>query len=441
MKKSHWFALTLTLGLLVVLLGVAGGRLARLVSAEQAAPGKEPGKTALAPQLSLWFINIRVADSIDNLEPAVAYNSNHDEYLVVWWDDQGSTYAVYAQRVDSDGTLKGSQPITVVHSSGYKNWQPDVAYSPTHDEYLIVYTYEASASDYDVWARRVAWDGSWMSSEIRINGDSDIQWNPAVAYNSDADEYLVVYENWWAGGLRDIAAQRVRASDGALQSWRNIATGTGELRTYPDVAYDPAQNYYLIAYTYQSSAGADGDIFGKVTSWNMGYLSNEIQIINNTNLQDDVALAASENEYLAVWQDGPSTSWRTIYGRRISGDGSLPSNPFLIAEHTNKVLAAPAVGYGAGYGYLVTWEYDTQATSDYDIYARYVMPGQDQAAGEEFAIDDGDAAQRNPAVACNSIGDCLLVEQDNYGVTDYEIRGRFVWPYHVYLPITLRNYQ
>jgi hypothetical protein len=34
-----------------------------------------------------------------------------------------------------------------------------------------------------------------------------------------------------------------------------------------------------------------------------------------------------------------------------------------------------------------------------------------------------------------------VVEEDNWpSPGDYEIRGRFVRPYHVYLPLTLRNY-
>jgi len=95
--------------------------LARPVS-EKASPA-----TLLSPILGS-FINIWTTDSVDNLAPAVAYNSNHDEYLVVWYNDQGGgTWDIYAQRVDGDGTLLSW--FTVATNAGKKNWQPDVAYN------------------------------------------------------------------------------------------------------------------------------------------------------------------------------------------------------------------------------------------------------------------------------------------------------------------------
>jgi hypothetical protein len=444
MKKACWFVLALTLGLIVALFGVAGGGLTRPVNADDAGPGEGfGGAVTLAPQLGS-FIDIWV-DDVENYTPAVAYNSNHDEYLVVWENYRPATATrdIYAQRVGSDGSLKSW--FCVVHASGSENWQPDVSYSPTQDEYLIVYTYEVNANDYDLWARRVSWNGSSIYSEFAINQDADYQLNPSVAYNSQDDEYLVVYENWWSGGMHDIDARRVRASDGTPlgnASGVNIATGAGELRSAPDVAYNAARNEYLIAYTYQSGPTADGDIYGKVASANLGTLSGEIQILWNANLQNSVAVTAGPDEYLAVWQDGPSSTYRTIYSRRVSGTGTTPDPSFVIADHSN-VLAEPAVGYGSGYGYLVTWAFDT-GSAVYDVYGRYVMPGQSSAAGNEFTIDGTAHSQEEPAVACAPSGDCLVVEEDNYEspatAGDYEIRGRFVEPYNVYLPLILRNY-
>jgi len=274
-----------------------------------------------------------------------------------------------------------------------------------------------------------------MSAEFAINIEFNKQWYPAVAYNSQDDEYLVVYENYWVGGLRDIAAQRVRASDGAWLSWRNIATAPGTVRRLPDVAYNAARNEYLIAYTYQYQP-TDGDIYGKVASSNLGTLSSEIHIVDNAFDQDGVALAASPNEYLAVWEDGPSSTYRTIYGRRVSGTGAL--QPFIpIADHSGQACVEVAVAYGPIYGYLVTWRY-IPAASVWDVYGRYVQPGQNQAGGNEFAIDKGTDSQKSPALACGLSGDCLVVEEDNWPGSDYEIRGRLAMAHHLYLPLVIK---
>jgi hypothetical protein len=427
MKKTRCFKLALTLVLLMPFVAALAGGLTQSAKA-----GKEPGVSQappLGPFIDIWL------DTVDNYNPALAYNSKHDEYLVVWENDRGATRDIYARRVAGDGTPLSQ--FTVVSNANKWNYLPDVAYSSAQDEYLIVYTYQFSASDYDIWARRVKWDGSWMSAEIAIDTNPDKQWYPAVAYNSQNHEYLVVYENYWAGGLRDIAAQRVRASDGVLLSWRNIATAPGTVRRLPDVAYNAARNEYLIAYTYQYQP-TDGDIYGKVASFNLGTLGSEIHIVDNTYDQDGVALAASPNEYLAVWVDGPSSTHRTIYGRRVSGTGTL--QPFIpIADHSGQACVEPAVAYGPFYGYLLTWRY-IPTTSVWDVYGRYVKPGQNQAGGNEFAIDNGLYSQKSPALACGLSGDCLVAEEDNWPGGDYEVRGRFVTAQRVYLPLMLKSY-
>ncbi|MFL7793566.1 MAG: hypothetical protein AB8I69_15600 [Anaerolineae bacterium] len=406
------------------------------------------GMAMQAPPLTL-FINIWV-DDVDNRKPAVAYNSKHDEYLVVWANDRGATRDIYAQRVASDGTLKSW--FCVVSDANQWNFLPAVAYNPTQDEYLIVYTYQVNTDDFDVYARRVKWNGADLDQpqyqEFYINIDSDKQWYPAVAYNSTNDEYLVVYENYWADGRRDIAAQRVSGvfgggpGGGQLLSWRNIATAPSTVRRLPDVAYNAARNEYLIAYTYQAGA-TDGDICGKVATFDLGTLSIEIYIEANTDDQDAVSLAAGPDEYLVVWEDGTwGTSDYDVYARRVSGDGVLqgPSGGFSIASDTLDSHIEPDVAYGNVYGYLVTWRYASGGMTGDDVYGRFVEPGQDVPSDSQFVIDNDISSQREPALACSTQGECLVVEEDDWPGGDYEIRGRIVLAYHVYLPLVLRDF-
>lgn len=419
------FALFLIVTIVILVGGIGVQRKGSTLAAPQT------GITSLAPPLE-DFIHIWTGDGVDNLAPAVAYNSLHDEYLVVWENDRGATHDIYARRVSGDGQVLSW--FTIVSNANYWNWLPDVAYNPVADEYLVVYTYNSVSTGNDIWGRRVAWNGSSMSTEIPIAVDAGSQWYPAVDYNSQNDEYLVVYENDWGGGLRDIAAQRVDA-DGALLSWRNIASDPNTVRRLPDVAYNAAQNEYLIAYTYDFPT--DGDIWGKVASANLGTLGAEIFIVDNTNNQDGVSLAAGPNEYLAVWEDGPQTATeRTIYSRRVSATGAL--SPLIpIATHTGEFCIEPAVAYSPIFGYLITWRY-VPTTGVWDLYGRYVNAGQDLVSSDEFVIDDDPHAQKSPALDCSTAGDCLVVEEDNSSMTgpvDYEIRGRLVRPFQVFIPV------
>jgi len=70
-----------------------------------------------------------------------------------------------------------------------------------------------------------------------------------------------------------------------------------------------------------------------------------------------------------------------------------------------------------------------------------VMPGQDSPSGDWFNIHGFIESHRSPAQACAPSGDCLVAMEDNLYEGDYEIRGRFVMPHRVYLPMILKNYQ
>jgi hypothetical protein len=430
--KNKLLVLILLVGF-SILSGVAFSVIAHPVEADSVVSGTS---IKLSPFINIWL------DDVDNYLPAVAYNSRHNEYMVIWYNDRGPTRDIYARRIRADGTLLSS--FTVTHNLNFWNYDPDIAYSPIHDEYLVVWTYKSSLTGTDIWARRVSWDGSWLGSEFAIGrpDKSGDQASPAVAYNDQADEYLVVYENRW-GGTRDIDAQRVRASDGAVLSWRNIATGSGSLRHHSDVAYSPASNSYLITYWYQPSSSVDpGDVLGKLASSNLVHLSGEINICVDTNNQKFPTVAASTGEFLVAWEDSPHFTATGIYARRIASDGTLlgPSGGFWITGITDQHNGSPVVASGSASGYLITW-YRRMGASNWDVFARLVRPGHDSGFNSEFAVDNDVGVQWDPVAACSTIGDCLVVEEDNNSAgNDFEIRGRLVMFEKVFLPLSVKGY-
>jgi hypothetical protein len=92
---------------------------------------------------------------------------------------------------------------------------------------------------------------------------------------------------------------------------------------------------------------------------------------------------------------------KDIYTQRVSGDGAPQgsSGGFPVAGATSNLYVESDVAYGMGYGYLVAWTHDATGSSDYDVYARYVLPGRDVASGGEFVIDATAHDQEKPSVA------------------------------------------
>ena len=441
--KKHWLSGVL-LGLTVALFLTGGVGLHRSVSA-----GRLQGP--LGYPLPGPFIGIQV-DSKENHQPAVAYSGDRAEYLVVWTTHQDTfTWDIWARRVGSDGIVKGPSEFCVATSEAKKRSEPAVAYNPVRDEYLIVYTYEFGASDYDIKATVVSGDLSWKTSEYSIYSPLGIQWTPQVAYNSEDDEYLVVWGNVWGDGRHDIYAQRLQGDGSLLPGPATIATDATELRSIPDVAYNAARNEYLIAYNYSpSSISTESNIYGKVASANLGEMSpSEIHICDNTRDQGSLAVAAGPDEYLVAWTDENTTTTQyDVFARRLSGDGGTPLGPsdgFPIAQFPSGSSYLPDVDYGRIYEYMVTWHSDQPSWLD-EVYGNYVLSGRDEVSGLPFGVNGGmGSSQCNPAVACTPIGECLVVSEDNldwptWTQKDYEIRGSFILPWRVYVPIVLRNF-
>jgi hypothetical protein len=124
-------------------------------------------------------------------KPAVTYNSISGEYLVVWADGFAQ-----AARVRFTGSVIGG--IALSEPGGSKNFS-DVA-SDTSGGYLAVWDAPAGDDLTVVMGRELSSLGEPHSIQWALSDPSgqNISY-PALAYNPQADAYLVVWDVWVAG--------------------------------------------------------------------------------------------------------------------------------------------------------------------------------------------------------------------------------------------------
>jgi hypothetical protein len=437
MKKesAEGFILSLLFSLLVLF--ISG--LFQTAAAQLESPG------LAAPKLGN-FIDIRV-DNLPNETPAIAYNSQHNEFLVVWAEEVvPGRREIYGQRTGLDGALHGNA-IRIAYDSSVDCWSPAVAYSPTHDKYLVVFTQKITSNvDFDIRAKFVSWDGGSINEIIIDTSSNTRHWYPAVSYNQQSDEFLVIYEYYKTGtDGREIIAQRRKASDGSqLGVTSTIAGGTGEVRRIAKVAHNSTRNEYLLAYTYAANTTT---IVNRIRMKRLSadlssVLTNETEL-TTVDYADGVSLAAGPDEYLAVWNEGASPSdTQKIWGRRINGNGTL--GPFIkIADHAPQSCIEPAVAFGPILGYSLSWRCNN-AGNFWEVFGRFLKGGENTPSGNEFGFIDNVSLirqQRSPAVACGASGTCLAVMEDIQCcdfLSDYDIRGRLILPNLIHLPLIKR---
>ena len=366
----------------------------------------------------------------DQVDPAIAYNSQTDQYLVVWEDHHwgfGTDWDIYGQRVAADGSTVGGG-LGISYEGSNHRLAPDVAYNPVLNEFLVVWEYEFSATDHDIYGQRVASDGTLIGGQIGIATPTDLDSHPAIAFNAADEEYLVVWERRVGSdefAQHDLYGQRLSIT-GTLQGGAiAIATGLTD-DSAPAVAHGSASNQYLVV--WQENIGGDYDIKGQRISGNGSLVGGVITLcgVSYDQVKPRLAFNDSANGFLAVWEDHRAAGWY-IYGQRVNADGALAGGNFAISGDGTKSRLNPDVAYKAAIReYLVAFEYEYSA-SDHDVYRRRVA--------SDATLPDSDAAvsaassnEGRPSVAADKGQGYLVAWEDgrNSATMGVDIYGDIV---------------
>lgn len=270
------------------------------------------------------------------------------------------------------------------------------------------------------------------SAAFRISDQSVDAVHPSVAYNSTRREYLVVWHNDRPGN-DDIQAQRLSATGARMGAAFYISAGPGAERRFADVAYNSADDEYLVTWVHNDGMW-DSIMARRVSGTGQVLGTAEIAITSPTNLSTPaapaVAYASTANRYLVVWSEvfHPTVA-QSIRGQVISPVGGLEGASFAISEGS-EVRRAPDIAYNRGRNeYLVVWQIQAGGQPK-DIHARRVTgTGQPlQPAAIEVARYTADST--SPAVAAiataGADGVYLVAWQLQYAPGDSDVYAREV---------------
>lgn len=324
--------------------------------------------------------------------PEIAYNSSANEFLVVWQADGLATdneFEIFAQRATASGEAIG--PVVRISTTGADGDatraadHPAVAYNPQADEYLVAWDADGLTKDneFEIFVQRVSGAGTEIGSDRRISttgADGDATRDastPAIAANARTGEYLVV---WEADGLatddeHEVFAQRLDAAADDLGPDQRI-----------------------------SVTGADGDATRDVFT-------------------PTVAYNAKTNEYLVAWQaDALATDDEfEIFGQRLSATVTAAATPIRISTtasdgDANRAATEPSIAANSSTGeYLVGWHADGLATdNEFEVFAQRLSAASTAIDGRlrvSTTAADGDSTRGafSSAIAYDPAADEYLV--------------------------------
>jgi hypothetical protein len=397
----------------------------------------------LGDRIGYNFI-IRNDIGLDEERPAVAYSSQREEYLVVWYNDRPGNDDIRGQRVSKNGTYLGG-PFYISAGAGADRRYPKVAYNSKNDQYLIVWEHNDGLWN-SIRARRVSGPGVVLdNTDIIITSGSNIitPAGPVVEYAYTSDKYLVVWEETFhpIPIQRDIVGRVVSSSGTPEGSQFVISKDPGNVpRESPDLAYNRKRNEYLVVWQQYHSASIDKIIGRRVTGGGAPLNPAEVVIFYTTMTSANPSVAAlpnaaPEGQYLVVFELEYTPIDINIYSRFVSGEGVVGAGQYFAGSTEDETN--PSVGGSESANeYLVVWTRPTTPPIVYDyIEGRTITPA-GHMGGNKFV--GGFPLADNAVVSSGPMGDFLVAFKDQQPPSvDSGIYGQ-LWGNRTYLPIVLR---
>ncbi|KAA0233412.1 MAG: hypothetical protein JJLCMIEE_02822 [Acidimicrobiales bacterium] len=289
--------------------------------------------------------------SQDALFPSVAYNSDLNEYLVVWQGDRvllrsgAPEEEIYAQRLSATGGEKA--PEARISTTGpygdtaYQAVMPDVVHNPVVDEYFVVWSATDGGATYgtEIFSQRLgagpANAGTEIGTDKRVTyvtpdpTTENSAVTPAVSFDPTELRYLVVWgdsrvvngaedsevwaqalhanSNWWAGKAAGPPTQLSQ-------------TGPGGIATVPDVVYNAAAKQHLVVFAAQEK-GEQPAVYGQATN-SSGEPTGADDFAISTMpfaIYPSVAYGSKPNQYLAIWTGAfDEETYFEIWARKVA---------------------------------------------------------------------------------------------------------------------------
>jgi hypothetical protein len=390
--------------------------------------------------------------------PAVAYNPTANEYLVVWSGDDNTAplvdqeFEIFGQRLDgTTGAQIGPNDFRISDmgpdgNTNFGAFVPDVAYNPTADQYLVVWSGDDNGgrlvdNEFEIFGQLLSAQGGHVGvndfsiSVMGPDGDANFDaFNPAVAIVPSALEYLVVWEGDdnilpLVDNEFEIFGQRINAPTGDPIGF-NVRisdmgpNGNTSFGTFnPAVVGNPSTQQFLVVWSGDDDGGGlvqgEFEIFGQLIAFGAHVGQNDFRISDmgpdgNPNadaFRPAVAYNSISNEYLVVWSGDDQTGSLVneefeIFGQRLDGTtvAQVGPNDFRISDmgpdgDANFDASDPAVAYDATANeFLVAWHGDDNTPTtvsrqrlvdqEFEIFAQRLTATGAEVGTNDFRLSD-----------------------------------------------------
>ena len=322
--------------------------------------------------------------TVEQQEPDVAYNPVTNQFLVPYVvAPSGETTKISAAIVAGNGTP--GPFVSIATSTSCDEYHPAVACDPTTGEYLVAYEREYQLDKTiwrEVWAQRVQRDGTLIGSPMQMSNPGTHSLECAVA--CAGGQFLVVWSERTTSGKGRILGRVIQCGYPAKTTY-TLAQTRDSIR--PQVAYNPARAEYLVVYQTRTSTTARWFIEGTRIN-TIGESKGAATITVPTDLHakaPNVVCTPADGQYVVTWAQGAADdpcplAAHQIMTQSVDGDGLPVGTPQPVSapaksQPLNEGVPAPALTAGICGNVLIVWEDQNQPNPTTTVYSIFGVHG------------------------------------------------------------------
>lgn len=320
--------------------------------------------------------------------------------IIIWQDRRGGdNYDIYAQRVDVNGRVKWDADGVAVCSAKEDQEHPRPV-SDGNGGVIISWQDRRSGGHYDIYAQRINSSGTvqWTADGNGVCVAANDQRRPQITADGNGGA-LMTWQDKRNGSDYDIYSQKIDAGGRAQWTIDGIAVCSAPNNQYdPSLASDGNGGAILTWQDYRKGAACSFDAFAEETDlaapvcdekqlndWNIyaqrvngsgkvQWAANGVAICTaNVDQYKPQVIADGNGGVIVVWRASDKENDHNIYAQRMSvtGRASWPAKGVAITTAPGNQVGALLAPDGNG-GAIVTW-YDKRRGHS-DIYVQKICP-------------------------------------------------------------------
>ena len=364
-------------------------------------------------------------------DPGVQKNSaiadvGNGNAIITWQDDRAGNYDIYAQKIDSSGNILWTLNGLAVCTKTTTQKAPKIVGDNAGGAYIV---WEDSLNFYwDIYAQRINSNGTlaWASGGVSVCSAPNLQSNPRIDVDGSGGA-VITWQDKRNNFDYDIYAQRINSLGSVLWNPNGVVI-CNALNTQSNPRIEPdGANGALIGWVDKRN-GLDNDIYAQRinSSGVVQWTANGVSVCSATNNQSAIDMKYIGSSGLVLsWKDDRVNA-NEIYVQLVSlsGTAQLASNGIKLSNAL-KSLSPNVISDGNG-GAIIAWQDSTSV--GWNITSQKLnSTGTIQWANGGVTVTDANDDQQYVSQVHDGNGGAIFAWEDRRNGTDYDI-----YAHHLY---------